>query len=195
MSHADPRDDAALVQAINRGEPAAFETLYRRYRDWVLALAHRFTRDPNDALDVLQETFAYLLDKAPELRLSAKMTTFLYPVVKNLALGTIRKRDRHQSEADATWLPAPPREPGPEEARAQLAHVLAALPQGHREVVLLRFVDDMALREIAEALDIPLGTVKSRLHSALQRLRDDPRTRRYFLGEEAQRPDDEGEEH
>lgn len=57
---------------------------------------------------------------------------------------------------------------------------MAALPETHREVVLMRFVDDMSLGEIAEALGIPLGTVKSRLHNALETLRHDPATRRYF---------------
>ena len=54
------------------------------------------------------------------------------------------------------------------------------LPEGQLEVVLMRFVDAMTLQEIADAIDVPLGTVKSRLHNALRILRRDPRTRRYF---------------
>jgi len=76
-------------------------------------------------------------------------------------------------------LPAPP---SPKRAsRKELAAVLRTLPEEQLEVVLMRFVDDMALAEIAEALSIPLGTVKSRLHNALNALREDPRTRSYFL--------------
>jgi RNA polymerase sigma-70 factor (ECF subfamily) len=56
------------------------------------------------------------------------------------------------------------------------------LSAGQREVLLARFVDEMSLEEIAAALEIPLGTVKSRIHNALATLRDDPRTRNYFLG-------------
>ena len=68
----------------------------------------------------------------------------------------------------------------PAGARGELAAVLAALPETHREVLLMRFVDGLALEEIARALDIPLGTVKSRMHNALASLRGDPRTRAYF---------------
>ena len=62
----------------------------------------------------------------------------------------------------------------------ELAAVLAALPPGQREALLMRFVDGMTLTEIAAALRIPCGTVKSRMHNALQTLRQDDRARRYF---------------
>ncbi|MEW6249269.1 MAG: sigma-70 family RNA polymerase sigma factor, partial [Planctomycetota bacterium] len=62
----------------------------------------------------------------------------------------------------------------------ELAGVLADLPEGQREVLLMRYVDELTLVEIAEALGIPLGTVKSRLHAAIAALRADARTREYF---------------
>jgi len=179
----DPRDDQTLVEAINRGDPAAFEALYYRYRDWVVRLARRFTGNDADALDVLQEAFAYLLGKFPGFRLTARMTTFLYPVVKHLSLGLLRSDRTHRShsaEAQAlAEVPAPPTE-DPSASRSELAAVMAALPESHREVVLMRFVDGLTLAEIADALTIPIGTVKSRLHNALETLRHDERTRRYF---------------
>ena len=58
--------------------------------------------------------------------------------------------------------------------------MVRALPEGQREVLLMRFVDDMSLREIAQALALPTGTVKSRLHRAVEALKDDKRTRTYF---------------
>ena len=66
-------------------------------------------------------------------------------------------------------------------SRLELAAVLAILPEEQREVLLMRFVDDMSLQEIAVALDIPIGTVKSRLHNSLRTLRNDHRTKDYFL--------------
>jgi RNA polymerase sigma-70 factor, ECF subfamily len=176
----DPRTDEALIQAINQGDPLAFEVLYYRYRDWVVRLAYRFTAHHDDSLDVLQETFAYLLGKSPALQLSARMTTFLYPVVKHLSLAAKHKRRRLCS---ADPLPDPPAstDPVPEEqSRADLARVIQSLGEDQREVVLMRFVDDLSLAEIAEALNMPIGTVKSKLHRALERLHDDPRTRQYF---------------
>src|ERR1041385_8586413 len=93
----DTRTDLELVAAINRGDADAFGVLYLRYRDWVTALAFRFTGDESLALDVLQETFLYFLKKFPGFKLTAQLKTFLYPVVKNLSIAARRKAERHQS--------------------------------------------------------------------------------------------------
>lgn len=177
---ADPRSDAELVAALNAGDVAAFNALYYRHRDWVVRLAGRFAANDDDALDVLQETFAYLLRKFPGFRLTCAMTTFLYPVVKHLSLAARRKRMRLIGD-DAALASAPARDAAEGGSpRAELAAVLAALPETHREVLLMRFVDGFSLEEIAQALDIPLGTVKSRIHNALAVLRKDPRVRSCF---------------
>ena len=183
MQERDPRTDEALVDAANGGDPAAFEALYRRHRDWVFSLAWRFTGNRDDALDVLQETFTYLLRKFPGFRLTAGMKTFLYTAVRNRSIDLRRKRLRSApGDEPLEGIPAPEAPPG----AASLEDICASLrglSSPHREALLMRFVDDMDLREIAVALDIPLGTVKSRLHAALQTLRADPRTRDYFLQE------------
>jgi RNA polymerase sigma-70 factor (ECF subfamily) len=176
---ATSRTDEALIQGINRGDPSASEALYRRYSGWVYRLAWRFTGDRDLALDVLQETFAYLLAKSPRLSLTSRMTTFLYPAVKNLAIAARRKQRRYASNEEVI-LSLPAREPQPGSSRAELAAALSALSEAQREVLLMRFVEDMEIREIAAALRIPEGTVNSRLHYALQALRTDERTRRYF---------------
>lgn len=179
-----PTPDADLVEALNRGSVQAFEELYIRHRDWVVRLAYRFTGCEADALDVLQEAFAYLLRKTPRLQLHAKLTTFLYPVVKNLALTILRKRGRtinadavlDQAVAPSVWSAAS----SAEASRAELAAALAGLPEGQREVLLMRFVDGMSLEEISDTLVIPVGTVKSRMHNALETLRQDPRMRERY---------------
>lgn len=173
--------DQELIVLINEGDADAFETLYLRYRDWVYRLAWRFTGSPQDALDVLQETFAYLLGKFPSFSLTASMTTFLYPVVRHISL-TIRSKNRRfaSDEEMLNEITAPVSKENLN-YRSELAAVLAVLPDEQREVLLMRFVDDMSLQEIAVALNIPLGTVKSRLHHTLQKLRDDHRTKEYFL--------------
>src|SRR5688572_1222400 len=160
--------DQDLIDALNRGDVRAFDAMYHRYRDWVVRLAYRFTGNQEDSLDVLQETFAYVFRKFPGFRLTAHMTTFLYPVVKNLSIAARRKRTRMQSTdaiADAPDPPAPA-EAHPERERSELAAVMAGLPEGQREVLLMRFVDGMSLQEIAAALSIPEGTVKSRIFNA-----------------------------
>ena len=179
----DPTDQQ-LVDALNGGDARAFDALYRRYRDWVVRLAVRFTGHEDDALDVLQETFSYVFRKFPGFRLTASMTTFLYPVVKNLSIAARRKRTRMAStDAGNAPDPAAPVAHDPDGGRGELAAVMAALPDGQREALLMRFVDGMSLQEIADSLNIPEGTVKSRIHNALVTLRQDERAKRYFSPE------------
>ena len=179
-----PKDDSAtdreLLEAARAGDPEAFETLYYRHRDWVVRLAFRFTGNRDDALDALQETFAYLLKKLPRLHLSARLTTFLYPVVKHCALDAIRKTRRHVSTTGWAQDVADPATSPDRAPRDDLAAALSSLTSDQRETLLMRYVDDLSLSEIADALAIPLGTVKSRIHNALQTLRQDERARRYF---------------
>lgn len=178
---AHPPGDAELVNAINQGDHAAFEMLYRRHRDWTVNLAFRFTGDEALALDVMQETFLYLLRKFPGFELRASLRTFLYPAVRNLSIAARRKAVRCQadsSEEDTlSRLPAPEVAASPGE---NLAVMLGGLSEDHREVLLLRFVDGLSLSEIADATSTPLGTVKSRLHNALKLLRENPHTRELF---------------
>jgi RNA polymerase sigma-70 factor, ECF subfamily len=172
--------DEELIQVANTGDPTGFEELYFRYRDWVYNLAWRFTGDASDAMDVLQETFLYLLGKLPGFELQAKMTTFLYPTVKHLSFRVLQKKRRGVSGEE--WLagveqPVTAASGGDTE---ELAKIISELPEKQREVLMLRFVDDLSLEQIGEALDIPPGTVKSRLHRALEMLRESPKTRKYF---------------
>ncbi len=173
--------DVELVAAINRGDSAAFEVLYFRHRDWVVGLACRLTGDSDAALDVMQETFLYFLKKFPGFRLTANLKTFLYPAVRNLSIAARRKAARYQATpGELEQLEQSPATAVGGSGEEDLQFVLAALPEEQREVLLLRFVDGLSLAEIAEAMAIPLGTVKSRMHNALQTLRLDERTRNFF---------------
>jgi RNA polymerase sigma-70 factor, ECF subfamily len=177
----DSRTDQELIAATNTGDAAAFEVLYCRHRDWVVNLAFRFTGDRDRALDVLQETFLYFLKKFPGFELTCQLRSFLYPAVRNLSIATRRKAERHQSSGNELEnLEAPPPAGTERMAHEDLAAALASLSLEHREVLLLRFVDGLSLNEIADALEIPLGTVKSRLHNALAGLRRDGRTKKFF---------------
>ena len=174
--------DQDLIAAMNSGNEAAFEALYYRYREWVISLARKFTGCDSQANDVLQETFLYFLRKFPGFVLTSQLKTFLYPAVKNHALNSISKVSKFQTGNDGqdflNNLTAPTCIPG---SGADFDAVLADLSEDHKEVLMLRFVDGLSMAEIAEAVGIPLGTVKSRLHHALSRLRDDPKTREYFI--------------
>ncbi|MBV8881374.1 MAG: RNA polymerase sigma factor [Planctomycetaceae bacterium] len=161
----DPRTDAELARALREGDSSAFEAFYDRYHEWVATLAFRFCGHREDALDVLQETFAYLFRRSRDFELRSQMKTFLYPVVKHLAVAR-RQAARRRPALGPRWDPAAPPEPADE-----VSSLLDGLSDLQQEVVLLRFVDGLDLQSIADAIDVPLGTVKSRLHSALELLR------------------------
>ena len=175
----DPRSDAELVDALNAGDAAAFDALYYRYRDRVARLALRFTGNHADAMDVVQDTFAYLYRKFPGFHLTSSVPTFLYPAVRNLSLEVRRKRRGQPASDDALIHVAAP-EAGPADPRAELAAVMTSLPAQQREVVMLRFVDGLTVDEIAAVIEVPAGTVKSRLHHAIRTLQQDGRLRAYF---------------
>ena len=156
--------DDELVRRWRGGDEAAFEALYERHHAWIVSLALRFTRDRDAALDILQETFAYLVRKRASLELRVQMRSFLYPVVKHLALRRLEQGRRQVPMAvEGTSTPA---------ADGKIDDLLAGLSQAQQEVVQMRFTDGLDLQEIAEALEIPLGTVKSRLHGALEILKN-----------------------
>ncbi len=175
----DKLSDSELVEICNSGRRQdavdAFDSLYRRHRDYVTRVALRFCSDREIAADTLQETFIYLLRKFPPggdgLVLTAQLRSLLYPVARNLTLSALRRRHRddHVTEIEPDQLPDPRTVDLEYE---NLGKAMAGLSASHREVLLLRFVDGMRIDEIAEALEIPPGTVKSRLHFAVGALRD-----------------------
>lgn len=185
MSGLDYLSDAELVDLCNTGDRNdavdAFEALYARHKDYVLRVAFRYIGDADLALDVLQETFSYILRKFPPpgegLVLKAKLRTLLYVVAKNNAISILRKTNKGDTggDVDPDDLPAPGyRDSG------DLAKLLQGLTPGQREIITLRFVDDQPLKDIAETLDIPLGTVKSRLHKAIEVMRKLPTVKDFF---------------
>ncbi len=168
------KDDLALVQAANAGDRAAFENLYRRHREWVLTLARRFGATADESHDVLQETFLDLFRRFPGFTLTCQLRTFLYPVVRH---ATVRLREKTRRATPQPIDPLPePSAPMAGEAHPPMrpiADYVGSLPEPHREAVLLRYQEGLDLDSIAEHLGVPVGTVKSRLHNALRRLREE----------------------
>jgi len=179
----DNRTDLQLVDALNKGDSSAFDVLYFRHRDWVMRLAMRFTGNHDDSLDVLQETFSYLVRKFPGFVLTAALTTFLYPAVKNFSIAARCKRQRLVNDNQDVLSLIPDAATQESTNRDEMTQTLSALTESHREILLMRFIDDMTQPEIATALDVPLGTVKSRLHHALLAIKQSPETLERLLGE------------
>lgn len=175
--------DDALVSQLAAGPPAdgqAFGALYGRHQTWAWRVARRFCGE-DLAHDAVQEAFLYLARKGAlaSFVLSAKLTTFLYPVLKHEAQAAARKSVRTLGVGDAplAQVPAAANGSGHDD---DLALLLANLPAEQREAILLRFVDGLSMTEIAAATQVAEGTVKTRLHHAIRKLREDPLCRRYF---------------
>ena len=167
--------DVALLARAQRGDESAFAALYHRHRDRCVRIAWRFTGDEAAAWDATHDAFAWLLHRLPTLRLDGRLTTLLYPVLKNVATTAARKRATHDRHAPAL-AHARPRPELPHtggDLVPPLQAALDTLPDAQREALLMRAIDGMSTEEIALALGIPAGTVKSRLHHALQALRAD----------------------
>lgn len=168
----EARSDEELVEAARRGDDSSFEVLFDRYSRYVLLLAARFGVTGDGALDLLQETFIVFFRKLPSFELRARLTTWLYPTVRNISL-----KNRHRGprwlflDDQAVSAARVPPQDDLVEGHHTVVKLLSSLPDAHREVLLLRYVDGMSLNEIALAAGIPEGTAKSRLHHALAALR------------------------
>jgi RNA polymerase sigma-70 factor (ECF subfamily) len=176
VSEEERIEELRLIAAAAAGDGAAFEQLYHAHRDFVLRVAERFGATNGDGHDVLQEVFLYLIKKLPTLVLTARLATLLYTVTKHLALKRKPRAGHLSLQQDlngngGSTLPAPDHDP---DAQMEVQTLLTRLPEAQREVVALRFLEEFTLDEIGAALDIPVGTVKSRLHNALEILREEP---------------------
>jgi RNA polymerase sigma-70 factor (ECF subfamily) len=159
-------NDTEVVSACVQGAPEAFQELLARYRKKALALAYQMLGNSEDAEDVAQEAFVKVFQALRGFRGQAAFSTWLYRIVANLCLARIRARRpcaRLDEEAAA----------GAEEVSSgQVAEalvtrqVLAKLNPGLRAVLLLREQGELSYQEIAAALGLPLGTVRSRLSKA-----------------------------
>lgn len=181
----DGPSDRALVERANGGERAAFAVLYERHREWMTAVAYRLTSDPSQAEDVVHAAVLHWLERFPGFVLTAPVRAYLYPVLRHLAIDRARTGRRHASQPldqagaaeAADSLSISSAVPSLEDAR-DVDEALGRLPLGQREVLLLHFGDGLTLGQVAAALEVPLGTVKSRLGLALAALRTNDALRR-----------------
>jgi RNA polymerase sigma-70 factor (ECF subfamily) len=174
--------DSELVARFKSGDQHAFSHIVRRYQDRVFGLCLRWLGERSLAEEVAQDVFVALYRSLGRFRGESSLSTWIYRVsvnhCKNKRLySSRRRRDRHEplegrerDDAPARELPAGGRgtEIGVELSQAQrLVHeALEAISEEHRQVIILRDIQDLDYHEISEILELPRGTVKSRLHRA-----------------------------
>ncbi len=164
--------DNRLVELANKGVEEAMNTLYYRYRDWVYGLAFRLCGNREDAQEILQEVFIYFFNKFPGFELRSSLKTFLYPVVKNTTINTIRKKRKIVPLDDSIARNIPDEGLNWDVEFRNLSEYMESFSKEEKELVFLRYYDELQLSEISEVFKVPVGTIKSRLNRLLARLRE-----------------------
>jgi len=192
--------DQEWIRRLKEGDVQALEELVRFYQDRVFRLAYGLLQDPEDALDVTQEAFLRVHQSIGRFAGKSAFFTWLYRIVVNLCHDTRRKKARRRHEFSLDQAIEEREEAGdppleladlqgiaPDEASADLElemkvrEAMESLPEKHRTTLLLREVEGLSYEEIAEATDVNIGTVMSRLHYARKRMQE---ILRPILGEE-----------
>jgi RNA polymerase sigma-70 factor (ECF subfamily) len=173
-----PNPDSQLILGLQNGNLEALGTLYDRHRGLVFRTALAITGDAEAAADLLQEVFLRLHRFASHFDVDRPLEPWLYRMTTNLSYTWVKRHNRllRPLEDVADWIigsrrdiPAVRSEIN--EAWRQVQQAMSSLPLSHRGVVVLYYIDDLSIQEVAEILDIPVGTVKSRLHYSRQALK------------------------
>lgn len=181
MEHVDP-DDEELIRRISHGQPEAVRVLYRRYGRMVYSVALRAAGDPSAAEEVTQDVFLRIWEKANTYRADkAKVVTWIARIARNRAIDVYRQRKSRDDRASAGWeelkqaASAIEQHPGEglEMTRLQgrVREAVASLPADQKAALTLAFFQGQTHQEIAEKLGEPLGTIKTRIRAAMQKLR------------------------
>jgi RNA polymerase sigma-70 factor (ECF subfamily) len=171
--------DVQLVERALEGDEEACRVLVSRHERRVYNLVARMLRDPAEAQDVTQEVFIRAFRHLASFDAAHKFTNWILRIARNAAIDTLRRREPEwvpleedeERASPANTIPAPAGEDGPRlvernETACALEAALARLRPEYREVIILRYHEDLSYEEIAEITNLPLGTVKSNLHRA-----------------------------
>ena len=173
-----PSSDSKLILGLQNGNLETLGVLYDRHRCLVFRTALAITGDAEAAADLLQEVFLRLHRFASHIDSGRPLEPWLYRMTTNLSYTWVKRHNRllHPLEDVADWImgsrkDTPAVRSEMNEAWRQIQQAMSSLPLSHRGVVVLYYIDDLPIQEIAEILDIPVGTVKSRLHYSRHALR------------------------
>ena len=165
------QSDAELVNRARRGDREAFSALVRRYERPVLAMAMSLLHDHGDACDAAQDAFVIAYEKLNRLWRPSRFGAWVLQIARRTALRVRKRRARHAAEPmpddlhardNGSPIPAMPR---------KMMDLIARLPEQERVVVMLRYLDDLEMNEIAAATGRPIGTITKQISRAHARLR------------------------
>ncbi len=167
-------DDGTLVQRSLEGNRAAFEELVVRYQRPVYNAALRLLRDPEEAKDVAQTTFLSVFEHLADYDPTYKFYSWIYRIAVNESLNTLgrRKPSEEFSGEEVDGAPGPDRYAESDQTRCAIEAALMRITPELRSVVVLRHLMHLSYEDMAQTLAVPEKTVKSRLYSARQQLRN-----------------------
>lgn len=181
--------DQEVVALARAGKEAAYRELLRRYERPVFSLIYRMVRDRALAEDLAQDSFVKILNALESYRPEYKFSSWVFKIANNVAIDQLRRRELNtlsldgapnastRDEVEATALQAVDRTESPlselesKELGSHIEQAIAKLRPEYRSCILLRHVEGRSYEEIAAALDLPLGTVKTYIHRARHELR------------------------
>ncbi len=173
--------DQQLIAKTLDGQTAAFGVLVRRYQDRLFNSMVHLVRNASDAEDVVQDAFLLALRKLDSFQGNSQFYTWLFRIARNTAISKLRRK-KHTVSLDATDSklrldfpddgPAPSIEMERRERQTGLMRAMDLLSREHRAILILREMEEQNYETISEILDLPVGTVRSRLHRARSQLRD-----------------------
>lgn len=186
-SRPDPDEDMELVALAQRGDMRAYDALVTRHRGRIFAMIRNMTHHEADAWDISQDVFVKAWQALPKFEAKAKFSTWLFRIAHNAVYDWSRKRkfesagelndeifERDRIDPAAVTTPSTSEAPdaalGHGELRFKIQQALAKISDEHRQVVVLKDVQGLAYKEIAEIMNCTLGTVMSRLFYARQKL-------------------------
>lgn len=177
--------EARLVALAREGHRGAFAELVELYKSKIYHLAYRMLGNLQEAEDVVQDTFLRMYEHLHSYDRSRKFSTWLYRIATNLCIDRLRRRravysldaDMSEGEGMDGYSVLPAEEPGPEdnlvlsERQRIIMEAIASLPDKYKAAVALKYYQDLSLQEISEILQIPVSTVKTRIHRGREYLR------------------------
>jgi RNA polymerase sigma-70 factor, ECF subfamily len=179
--------DAALMLKVKRGDMAAFEFLVEKYKQPVINLLFRTLPDAAEAEDLAQSVFVQVFKSAGRYEPTAKFSTWLFTIARNLCLNEVRRRSRHPADSmdelaatpddqlprqfEDLRTPTPPDGLLREELYAKVEEALAQLPEKQRTAILLYQRDDLPYEEIAQVIGCSLSATKSLIHRGRESLK------------------------
>jgi RNA polymerase sigma-70 factor, ECF subfamily len=176
------QSDHALIEATKNGDEAAFASIVARYKSPITNYLYRFLNDYEEAVDLAQETFVRVYFAIDRYHTEFAFSTYIYRIATNLAISELRKRKRRTilsltglfqtDDDDQTEFQPPDNRSRPDEELVEdersrvIAKAIATLPPKYRVPIILRDVEGRSYDEVAEILELGLGTTKSRISRA-----------------------------